>query len=136
MIAYHFTSTVHWPRIDLSGTLRRIESNLDMWKPHAGPDVVWLLDGPELGDLPHGLAGSAADKTEVRFELDLPDRWVRRWLDWARAQQIDQEWLDTLVKVGGGMEAAERWLISFREVPSTEWVRVDNVRSGAELWSR
>ena len=82
------------------------------------------------------LAGSAADKTEVRFEVETEDRWTTRWLDWARAQQIDREWLDTLVRVGGGMEAAERWLISFKEIPSDRWVRVENVRSGKELWSR
>ena len=128
--AWHFTSALHWPHIEAAGKLRRTESNLDMFTPRAGPDVVWLMDGPELGGLPHGLAGSAADKTEDRFEVEAPDRWTVRWLDWANAQGIDRKWLETLVRVGGGMEAARRWLISFKEIPRGDWVRVENTGTG------
>lgn len=135
---YHFTSTRHLPYIQQAGYLKTVESNLDAYIEHAGPDVVWLLDegqpsaGHGLNDAPPGV--TVPDKTEIRFTVDVPDKWVKRWLPWAEAQGIDPSWLQSLTGgTVGGRAAAEHWHITFRPIRSDHWTAID-IRQPDGTW--
>lgn len=126
MILYHFTSTLHWPRIEAAGFIKTTESNLHPVQQHYGPDVAWFLDTPDL-DYDHGLiAFSPVDKTAVRITVDVPDKWVRSWLDWADAQGIDPDWRSIMIETGGGIDAARHWMVTFRPIRSDRWTHVDH----------
>jgi hypothetical protein len=115
MRLYHFTAYYHLPAIIAAGTLRTTESNLSIQRPHAGPDCVWFLDGPDLGSADHGLGDgesvSPLDKSAVRIVCDVPDYKVVRWAAWAR-QKADALTVASMVDTGGGEAAAERWLVT------------------------
>lgn len=137
MRLYHFTSTAHLPVILREGRLRVTESNLSMLIPHVGPDVVWFVDTPELGDYDHGLSGSIVDKREVRFTVDVPDTWVRHYLTWAmHSPDADTATLAAMISTAGGHEAAEHWYVTFRSVWRNRWARVENVYTGQTYWER
>lgn len=117
---YHHTSPAHLSSILADKVIRPTESNvgspLSCHTPHGpnfGPDVVWLLDTPDL-DFPHGLTIPQLDITQP-FMFDKRKAWIQvevpaiRWLDWAPAQRMDREWRTILVDGGGGPEAAEHW---------------------------
>lgn len=121
MSLYHFTSATHWPHIDAAGFLHPSESNISPTQLHAGPDVVWLTDTP-TADLGHGLAGSAVDKTEVRIEVDIP---AIKWLDWEWTARMPEWWRETMIKTGGGIEAAEHWLVWPGRIQRYCWLSVE-----------
>ena len=68
-------------------------------------------------------------RAELRFTVETNDRWTTRWLDWAHAQHIDRGWRDTLVRIGGGPDAAAHWFISFAKVPRADWLEVRNMHT-------
>lgn len=129
MILYHFTSAVHLPTIKQSGFLKLTESNLHLTIPHYGPDVAWFTTEP-TATLGHGLLG-VINKKEVRFTVDVPDHWVKAWLPWAQGQGMDAEWIGYLIAAGGGMKAAETWMVTFRPVRKDRWVSID--REGVQI---
>lgn len=135
MILYHFTSTKHVPMIQSAQALMLTDSMLDASDRFAGPPVLWLLDQPELGGFSHGIAYDhwPVDKSEIRFTVDVPDGWIRRWVDWARAQRIEHRWLEQTVKLGGGWDAADHWMISFSKVTADRWLEVRNMHTGEVL---
>lgn len=138
MRLWHFTSVRHLPLIEAAGFLKVSETNLHPVVEHHGPDAVWFLDGPDLGDARHGLNAAppgwvVPDKTEVRIEVEVPDGWVRAWLPWAEAQGIDRGWLHALTSEDGGRAAAERWRVVFRPVRRDRWVEVC-VRQSDGAW--
>lgn len=136
MRAFHFTSTYHLPLILEAGFLRRTESNLSIEQDHAGPPVVWLLDGPELSGATHGLHGASVDKTRIRFEVEVDDSSIEPWVEWVDGLGIDPWWRDILVDVGGGPGAAKRWLISQDEIPFPQWVSIIDAHSDRVLYER
>jgi hypothetical protein len=125
---FHYTSERHWTLIKQRGVLLTSESNIGSpvptWKPcghRLGPDVVWLLDLSELGDVNHGLNGSVFNKREVRIEVDVPGI---KWLDWAPAQQMNPNWRKAFINAGGGDEAAGHWYVWPREIANDHWLSV------------
>lgn len=125
---YHFTSRLHLPLIVAAKVITTTESHVGSgrhdWPPHGqhvGPDVVWLLDVPEV-EYPHGLDGSVVDKTGVRFTVQAA---AYRWLDWPPAQSMHPEWRHELIKLAGGWAAARRWWVSERPIPADDWQVVD-----------
>lgn len=131
MKLYHFTSTHHLPLIHEAGALLLTDGMIDASRVHSSeyPPVLWLLAEPELGEFSHGIAydGWAVDKSEIRFTVEV-NRAVK-WLDWARAQQINHRWLETIVKMGGGWDAAEQWYISFSKVQRASWLEIRNMKT-------
>jgi hypothetical protein len=130
MILYHFTSLLHLPKIMQAGHLRTSETNLHPTIEHYGPDAVWFIDIPELGEHDHGLNASLPgevrpDKTAVRFTVEVPDKRVVSWLPWAEAQGIDPQWLNVLTHEDGGREGASHWKVVFRSVPEDQWIAVE-----------
>ena len=126
---YHFTSQIHLPMIQAAGQLRTTESNIGSVTPirppygdHIGPDVVWLLDTADLDGRRHGLQGSSADKTRVRFTVRAR---ATRWVSWPPAQRMHPEWREEFIRDGGGPAAARRWWVSERPIPSTAWLQID-----------
>ena len=123
MSFFHFTSKLHLPLILEAGILRVTESNISPYKTHEGPDVVWLLDEkagqPERGM--HGLIGDN-DKTAVRFEVDVP---AIRWLDWEPVRNMEDWWLKTLIRAGGGDEAAEHWYVWPVGILRKRWIGIE-----------
>lgn len=131
---FHFTSRNHLPMIFASGTLLPSESNvgsplLGAGQEHLGPDVVWLLDTPDLS-ANHGLHASVTNKDQVRFEVEVP---AIRWLDWEWAAYMDPEWRDLFIKVGGGIEAAEHWYVMPVALPRKRWTGVWDTSTGERL---
>jgi hypothetical protein len=127
MLLYHYTSSVHVPRILRAGVLRPTGSNLDLTsegRSPAGPPVVWLTthDHPGAG---HGLYQSVADKTEYRFTVEVPRDWPKRWVKWAKAHGSTPRGMDWLASTGGGWEVAESWWVVARPIPARYWLAVE-----------
>ena len=123
MKLWHYTSKTHLPWIEESGFLKTTESNLHSEIENYGPQVVWLLDTPDL-EGSHGLYGGPVDKTAVRIEVDVPDHWTRYWLEWSKGQGISQYWQDIMVAAGGGQECAAHWVVTFRTIKKDRWVDI------------
>ena len=123
MRLWHYTSKTHLPWIEESGFLKTTESNLHSDIENYGAKVVWLLDTPDL-EGSHGLYGSPVDKTAVRIEVDVPDHWVKNWLEWSKSQGISQYWQDIMVTAGGGQECAAHWMVTFRTIKRDRWVEI------------
>ena len=81
---YHYTSIERWELIQASGRLNTTESNLSQHREHAWPSVVWLTTDPDCQH-GHGLLNTldGTDKTRVRIAVELPNRDVHKWHEWA-----------------------------------------------------
>jgi hypothetical protein len=123
MTFFHFTHPGHLPSIMAEGVLRTTESNVSFTRPHAGPDVVWLIDQaePDFGDEhDHGLYPA---KQGIRIEVAVR---AIRWLDWAWTSLMTHKDRSLLIKTGGGLERAEHWYVFPAPIPSSRWVSVTN----------
>lgn len=129
MRLYHFTHPGHLASIIAQGVLRTTDNNIDPSTP-VSPDVVWLTDEPVLLDEGHR-DGLYAKKRQIRFEVDAPR--ARRWLDWVPVQTMDPNWKDTIIRSGGGIEAAEHWWVSVKPIPRANWKGILHVPSGAQI---
>lgn len=134
-LLYHYTSIERWRLIEEAGQLRRTESNLSATKPHAGPDVVWLTTDPDCA-YEHGLPTVAespdgTDKRRVRITVELLNRDVHKWRDWAVRRGIADKWLRALVLPG-----ASTWRVTEKPIPSARWVEVLDRSDGTVLWCR
>lgn len=126
----HYTSTVHLPHILRAGELTTTESNVSLFTPHAGPDVVWALDTAWMpgSEMPHGLSGM---KTQARIEFStLKLKRAERWLDWEPAAKMDDAWKAIMIKTGGGIDAASHWWVVPHPVISRHWTRVEILKDG------
>lgn len=115
-VLYHYTATGHLASILAEGRLRLTDSQVD------GRPAVWFLDTPTTEGRDHGLSGSVWDKTEVRVTVRA--RAVR-WLDWVATLPPSTRaavggtlgrWIPTIVRTGGGPEAAAHWWVAFEPV--------------------
>ncbi len=124
---YHYTSIERWALIEAAGMLATTESNLHPTIPHAGPDVVWLTTDAELGH-GHGLTTTTdgTDKTAVRITVELPNKYVHKWREWAIRHGVERRWLDALDKTGGGGSAT--WRVVERPIRAERFIDV-HVRS-------
>jgi hypothetical protein len=127
MILYHFTSATHLPRILADGYLKVAESNMSRTREHAGPDVVWLTRNPD-GAVQGWKDGSAANKTEIRFTVDVPGREAHRWTEWSARRGIDPKWAQALTLPG-----FSSWYVVERPVPVSEWVGILDTRTGEDI---
>ena len=120
MILYHFTHRGHLPSILEEGRLRTTESNVSIHKEHAGPDVVWLFNTPEVP--PTTTNGSLyAEKRIVRIKVDIPKSHVHKWTTWGPARSMSPLWFATFVHSGGGMAAANHWWVATSPIPASRW---------------
>jgi hypothetical protein len=128
---YHYTSIGRWRLIETAGHLRRTDSNMSRTKPHAGPDVVWLTTDPDCAH-DHGLAKTldGTDKTRIRVTVELVNRDVHKWREWAIRRGIADNWLRALVASGG----SSTWRVIEKPIPSTRWVEVIDRTDGTVLW--
>ncbi len=133
MRLYHFTSEMHMPSIMAYGVLRTTGANLDEHDYYKGPRVLWTTTDPEPSGK-HGLNTqcSMTDKEAVRFTVDIPDAEVFAWEPWADAHGIDPQWKSTLAKLSGGPDVTDTWRLCGSEVPCSMWVKVENLRTGAD----
>ena len=128
MILYHFTSRWHLQHIVLDGFIKTTESNVSPHHAHAGSDVVWLTSDPNPATHSGWKEGSAVDKTEVRFTLELPDTEVRQWQWWSENYDIDLRWAAALESVGGH----ESWYVIERPVTRFEWTKIEKLKRGVK----
>jgi hypothetical protein len=117
VILFHFTAAAHLEQILADRLIKTTESNISMMIANAGPPVVWLTDTP-TAELGHGLNLGSHDKTAVRFEVDVPGI---RWMDWAPKSTMDPRWVEILLRIGGGQEAADHWYIWPAPIRSDRW---------------
>lgn len=128
---YHFTTAVHVPAILESRYLKAVESNVSLKREHAGPDVVWLTTSP-TAEAGHGLQGSYADKTEIRFTVEVDKRAVHKWREWAKARGSSQEVMTILARAGGSAS----WRVVTAPIPAENWVEVRNMVTDEILLDR
>lgn len=129
---YHYTATrgTHVGAIIRDGYIATTESNVSLAadQPHAGPDVVWLLDGPLRDGDNHGLLYHDPTlrtlKTEIEIAVRLPVAEVRSWAKWAVEQGSDRVTRRTLMKRGGGEAQAHHWCVIERAIPRSQWVHI------------
>jgi hypothetical protein len=136
MTFFHFTHPGHLGSIVEAGRLLPSESNVGAPYPvtdgpqgsHVGPDVVWLLDSPEIAaqsptgdDLTHGLY---PDKRRIRFEVDVR---AIRWLDWTHAAVMSPDWRRIMIDAAGGMEFAEHWYVFPAAIRRSRWLGIHDV---------
>lgn len=121
MRLYHFTCEQHLPCIKLAGQLTTTESNLSQYKEHAGPDVVWLTSDPDPDPRDIAVETSAADKTAVRFTVEIPDDEAHPWIPWSRKRGIKPKWRRAMERG----RRPEAWYVVERPIPSREWIAVD-----------
>ena len=129
MILYHFTCREHLDKILSDQNLRVTESNISGRREHAGPDVVWLTTNPDPSAHGHGLAGSATDKTAIRFTVELDKRNVHKWRDWAAGRGIDRGWMQILASAGG----SSTWRVVERPIPAAQWVEICDTETGRQI---
>jgi hypothetical protein len=122
MTLYHFTSIYHLPRIKQDGYIRPTASNLSLYLPRQGPDVVWLMDRPDPGDYHHGLRGSGVNKRAVRIAVNITPFsgaiTTYKWTLWARSLNMDESTMEALITSGGGRAAANMWWVCPAPIPS------------------
>jgi hypothetical protein len=123
MTLYHFTSYYHLAMIRQAGYLRLTESNIGSPDPNikpfgenVGPRVVWLTENPDA-QLDNGLVGCTIDKRAVRFTIEIDEKEVMRWRDFANLHGIHHKWYRAL-DISGGY-TAKYWWVSTKEIPVT-----------------
>ncbi len=93
-------------------------------QPHAGPEVVWLLDGPLRDGDNHGLLhrdpALRTRKTEIEIAVRLPVAEVRSWATWAVKQGSDRVTRRRLMQHGGGEAQARHWCVIERAIPRSD----------------
>jgi hypothetical protein len=110
---YHYTSHQHLKQILRDGYIYPSESNVSITQDRYGPDVVWLIDRPNL-EYGHGLSFTDApftmvfDKTAVCVEVDIP---AIKWTDWSYTHDMNSVWKEAFIASGGGREAADQWYV-------------------------
>lgn len=94
--------------------------------------MVWLTTDPDCAH-DHGLAETedGTDKTRVRVTVELVNRDVHKWREWAMRRGIADSWLRALV-----MPGASTWRVTEKPIPSTRWVEVLDRADGSVLWHR
>lgn len=122
MILYHFTHRGHLLSILEEGKIRTTESNISIERAHAGPDVVWLFDIPEV-PLTTGESLYEA-KRVVRFKVNIPKQQVHKWTDWGPQKSMSPTWREAFLKAGGGMSAAGHWYVATSSIPVERWEEV------------
>lgn len=118
---FHFTSHDHLLSIIKDEAIRPTESNISAFTAHAGPDVVWLLDGPNALDAPHGLIGSNHEKREAYIEVKVP---AIPWVDWTWTAKMDNYWRNAMIQTGGGEAAVSRWYVWPSVIDADRWVSI------------
>ena len=137
---YHFTCEHHLPKIMTDGYLKTTESNLSITRPHAGPDVDWLGTMPEMR--PGGSYGLSdgtksidvegrnvllADKTAIRFTVEVPARDAHKWDVWARRWGMHKRTFEAFQKAAPN---SKQQRMVERPITSTEWVEVRHMHTG------
>lgn len=130
---YHYTSIERWKRIEADGRINTTESNLSETTEHAGPDVVWLTTDPNC-EHGHGLLNTldGTDKTRVQITVELLNRDVHKWRQWAERRRMACDWMRRFISRAGG--GAGTWRVTERPIPSERWLRVVDRHTGATLW--
>lgn len=130
-LLYHYTSIERWGLIKAAGHLRTTESNLRQ-TVNSGPPVVWLTTDAEMVHS-HGLAETldGTDKTRVQIAVELPNRDVHKWREWATRRGITREWMAALIAASGG--GAGTWCVTEKPVPASRWVSVVDRSTGERL---
>ena len=145
MLFYHFTAA---NRIDSILAEGLTKGDVPVNGPYAaGENAVWLTTSKQSDE--HGLGvpremtnaeredierwkGAKPpigtrwdDKRAVRITVKLKstDRALKRFMPWAR-QRFDADWLDLLLRAGGGKRCADTWWLYFGVIEPSAFAEV------------
>jgi hypothetical protein len=110
MKLYHYTDTLHIPFIKEAGALTFGDIPLLQTSNYGeSGHAVWLTTRDYARRNEHGLISPICDKTQVRFTINLPkdDSRLFKWSDYAKINDMDQDWYRVLDKAGGYL--ADTW---------------------------
>jgi hypothetical protein len=134
-LLYHYTSIERWRLIADAGRLTTTESNVSITREHAGPDVVWLTTDSDCQH-GHGIQTTldGTDKTRVRIAVELTNRDVHKWGEWAHRHGIDPAWRRNMIEAAEG--GAGTWRVVEKPIPAAQWVEVTDREDDTVLWRR
>jgi len=72
----------------------------------------------------------AADKTEIRLTVEIPDAEAQRYSSWRRKHGVRNAVYRDLAATGGD---PERWWVVERPIPSSEWIEAIDTATGDRL---
>lgn len=127
MRLYHYTSVLHLPNILHDQKLTLTDSNVDLLKQHAGPDVVWLTRQADLATSGAKWTHPSLDKLAVRFTVNVN---AMPWPEFARKQHIKRQWYVILARTGGD---PTHWYVCTHEIEKKDWREVLLTRSNLRL---
>jgi hypothetical protein len=126
MKLYHFTSVRHLRAISLHGlTVGDVPTDLALNRGRCG---VWLTsdDSPKG----HGLEGSAANKSQFRLTVDVPDNELLvRWIDWA-AEYATPVTVRGLHSTASGFNS---WYVYFGVIDRKAIIDCVDMQTGSEV---
>ncbi len=135
---FHYTSISALPNIVRTGRLMLSESELSPKRRMAGRPVVWLTksDDPKSSGIMHDPTlqnlrdFDLIDKTRIRFKVELPNKLVTRYRDWAKGQGIDRNWLAHQMTFPG----ANSWFVTTRPIEMFCWREVIDLQEDRAIW--
>lgn len=137
-LLYHFTTAQNLARILDSATITVSGKPIAAGWRRRGTPVVWLSDDAEAA---HGVDRGLDQERSSDFSGEIPSVRItvaisdaQRWSQWATRHRVSKKTRRRLDAAGGGQSG--RWWIVARPIPATEWLRVEDLRTGRTLWSR
>jgi hypothetical protein len=135
-LLYFFTTAERLPEILESAEISVSSTPIVATWRRRGIRVVWLTDdeeaasGVDRGTEREPSSDFSSAPPSARITVAVSD--AQRWSQWAPRHKVSKKARRRLDAAGGGQGG--RWWIVARPIPSSEWLRVQDLLTGEMLW--